>query len=147
MPTSTTLYKHVLLATDLSAHSDTVAKRASAIAKMTHAKLSIVHVLTHTAVAYAGEFSIPIDAEFEAALEAQAKKQMAKLGKKYQIAEDAQHLAQGSVKLAVTDLANEIHADLIVVGTHGHEGLNLLLGSQANAILHVAKCDVWVIKI
>lgn len=141
------LYKHILLATDLSQHSDYVAKRAAAIAASTGAKLSVIHVLAYSPIAYAGEFSIPIDAEFEATLEKQAKKQLEKLGKKYNIPAKLQHLAQGSVKLAVTDSAAEIKADLIVVGTHGHKGLDILLGSQANAILHAAKCDVWVIRI
>ncbi|HLB55737.1 MAG TPA: universal stress protein [Coxiellaceae bacterium] len=141
------LYKNILLATDLSEHSDKIAKRAAAIAKSLGAKLNIVHVAAHTPIAYAGEFSIPVDAEFECALEKQAKARLAKLGKKYNIAAKSQYLAQGSVKMAVTDLAKKIKADLIVVGTHGHEGFDLLLGSQANAILHAAKCDVWVIRI
>jgi universal stress protein A len=144
---TTQLYKHILLATDLSEHSNYVAKRAAAIAHSMHATLSIIHVLAHTPVAYAGEFSIPIDAEFEAILEKQAKMQLAKLGKKYDIAADQQFLTQGSVKLSVTETAAKIKADLIVVGTHGHTGLELLLGSQANGILHAAKCDVWVVHI
>lgn len=146
MPT-TQLYKHILLATDLSEHSNYVAKRAAVIAHTLHATLSIVHVLAHTPVAYAGEFSIPIDAEFEAILEKQAKIQLTKLGKKYNIPAKQQYLTQGSVKFAVTECASRIKADLIVVGTHGHTGLELLLGSQANGILHAAQCDVWVIHI
>jgi Universal stress protein UspA and related nucleotide-binding proteins len=47
----------------------------------------------------------------------------------------------------VIERDKKIKADLIIVGTHGHQGLNLLLGSQANAILHAATCDVWVIRI
>jgi len=141
------LYKHLLLATDLSDNSDYIAKRAASIAKMTQAKLSIVHVMVHTPIAYAGEFSVPIDVEFETAMRKQAAKQLAKLGKKYNIPKAKQHLLDGSVKLGVTDLAKKIRADLIVVGTHSHEGLNVLLGSQANAILHAAKCDVWVVHI
>jgi len=145
--TTTQLYKHILIATDLSEHSDYVAKRAASIAHTMRATLSVIHVLAHTPVAYAGEFSIPIDAEFEAILEKQASMQLAKLGKKYDIPADQQHLAQGSVKFSVTESAEKIKADLIVVGTHGHTGLELLLGSQANGILHAAKCDVWVIHI
>lgn len=147
MKKKSALYKHILLATDLSEQCDYVAKRAANIAQMTKAKLSVAHVVAHTPIAYAGEFSIPIDAEFEAVLEKQAKNQLAKLGKKYNIPTRSQHLLEGSVKLAVTDLAKKIKADLIIVGTHSHRGLDLLLGSQANGILHTAKCDVWVIRI
>nr|WP_244897027.1 universal stress protein [Candidatus Coxiella mudrowiae] len=31
---------------------------------------------------------------------------------------------------------------LFIVGTHGHHGIDKLLGSQANAILHAPKYDV-----
>ena len=149
MPTAKNkkIYKHVLFATDLSKQSNVVAKRAADIASNVGAKLSIVHVLSYSPVAYAGEFSIPIDAEFEHTLEKNAKKQLATQAKKYSLPIKSQYLMEGSVKLGVTDLAKKIKADLIVVGTHGHEGLNLLLGSQANAILHAAPCDVWVVRI
>lgn len=141
------LYKHVLLATDLSDNANAIAKRAADLAHAAGAKLSVMHVLSHAPVAYAGEFSIPIDAEFEATLEKEAKTQLAKLGKKYHISANDQHLAQGSVKSTVTEFADTHKVDLIVVGTHGREGISLLLGSQANAILHAAKCDVWVVHV
>jgi universal stress protein A len=147
MTNPTHLYKHILLATDLSDHSDYVAKRAAALAHTMHAKLTVMHVLAYTPIAYAGEFSIPIDAEFETMLEKQATQQLAKLAKKYDIPSEQQYLTQGSVKTAVTDHAVKIKADLIVVGTHGHTGIELLLGSQANGILHSAPCDVWVVHI
>ncbi|EKD76993.1 MAG: hypothetical protein ACD_42C00508G0003 [uncultured bacterium] len=142
-----TVYKHILIAADLSEHSDYIAKRALEIAKCVKAKLSIVHVMAHAITPYAGEFSIPIDAELEANLKKEAKKRLTKIGKKYHIAQNAQYLTEGSIKSAVTQLAKKIKADLIIVGTHGREGLELLIGSQANGILHAAQCDVWVIRI
>ncbi|OGT49925.1 MAG: hypothetical protein A3E82_07335 [Gammaproteobacteria bacterium RIFCSPHIGHO2_12_FULL_38_11] len=146
MATKKSVYRHILLATDLSKHSNFLAKRAAEIAKATGAKLSMIHVIAHAAIAYAGEFTIPIDMEFENALKKQASVQLTKFGKKYKIPTKALHIAEGSVKLAVTDYAKKIKADLIIVGTHNRSGFEVLLGSQANAILHAAACDVWVIK-
>lgn len=140
-------YKHVLLATDLSKNSHTVAKRAKQIAEESQAKLSIVHVLEHSPVAYGGEFSIPIEANLNQTLEANAREALAKLASKYDISDANIHLESGSVKLAVSEIAEKNKVDLIVVGTHGHQAMDFLLGSRANAILHVAKCDVLVIKI
>lgn len=140
-------YKNILFAADLSENCDYVAKHAAEIAKVMHAKLSMIHVLAYTPIAYAGEFSIPVDAELEQTMEKQAKAHLARLGKKYNVAKEDQHIAQGSVKLAVTELAEKLKTDLIIVGTHGHEGLGIILGSQANAILHAAKSDVWVVRI
>jgi len=141
------LYKNILVALDLTEHSNSIMKRAVQIASHAKSKLNIAHVLAHTPIPYAGEFSIPIDVEAENIIRKQATKRLAQLGKKYQIESDAQYLLEGSVKTEVTNLAKKIHADLIVVGTHGHTGIEALLGSEANAILHAAKCDVWVIRI
>lgn len=147
MATKKQLYKHILLATDLSEHSNFVAKRAAQLAAGSGAKISVVHVLGHTPMAYAGEFSIPIDVQFELELKKQAENQLAKLSKKHGILPKSQYVVLGSVKLAVSDLAKKIKADLIVVGTHSHQGFDILLGSQANSILHAAPCDTLVVRI
>jgi len=140
-------YNHILLATDLSDKSDYVAEQAKKMADKSSAKLSTIYVMEHSPAAYGGEFSIPIDANLEEILEKQARDTLAKLGKKYGIDAAHQHLANGSVKMAVAETAEEIKADLIIVGTHSHHGLDVLLGSRANAILHRAKCDVLVVRI
>ncbi len=139
-------YKNVLIATDLSENSQAVAARASEIATDCEANLSIVHVLEHSPVAYGGEFSIPIDPNLEQQLEANARDALANLGSEFQITPDNQYVLTGSVKTAVIDLAKELDADLIVVGSHGHHGIDILLGSRANAILHHADCDVLAIR-
>ncbi|MBA6354230.1 universal stress protein, partial [Colwellia sp. BRX9-1] len=38
------------------------------------------------------------------------------------------------------------NVDLIITGSHGVHGLQLLLGSTCNAILHGAKCDVLAVR-
>ena len=140
-------YQHILVAVDLSPVTEQVLARAQEIAKDSKSLLSMVHVMEHSPVAYGGEFSIPVDMNLEQSLEQDVRKEMQKLGQKYGIAPEHQYLESGSVKLAVTDLAQTLHTDLIVTGTHGHHGFDVLLGSRANAILHRAQCDVLVIRI
>lgn len=146
MAKSNKLYKNILVALDLTRHSDALLKQAARIAACTKATLAIAHVLAHTSIVYAGEFSVPIDVAAENMIRKKAKAQLAKFGKKYRIPEKSQFLKSGSIKTEITDLAKKIRADVIVVGTHSHSGIEALLGSQANAILHAAKCDVWVIR-
>lgn len=44
--------------------------------------------------------------------------------------------------------AQQLGADLIVVGSHGRRGFaRVLLGSTANAVLHGARCDVLTVRI
>jgi universal stress protein A len=140
-------YQHILVAVDLSPVTAQVLTQAQDIAKESKALISMVHVMEHSPVAYGGEFSIPVDVNLEQSLEHEVRSELQKLGEQYGIPNERQFLETGSVKLAVTDLAQELHVDLIVVGTHGHHGLDLLLGSRANAILHRAQCDVLVVRV
>lgn len=140
-------YQNILLSTDLSEHAELVAKQARELANDCNATLHVVHIMEHSPIAYGGEFSIPIDINLEQTLEKFAIESLQKLADKFEISPDNTHIKKGSVKLVVNELANNIKADLIVVGTHGHHGLDVLLGSRANAILHFAKCDVMIIRI
>ncbi|MCH9743833.1 MAG: universal stress protein [Gammaproteobacteria bacterium] len=139
-------YSNILAAVDLSPHSEITLQHATELAKNNQAQLNIVHVIEHSPTAYGGDFSIPIDANLEETIEHQASITIGKLAEKYGITPDRQHLESGSVKLAINKLAKKLHVDLIIVGSHNHRGLDVLLGSRANAILHLAKCDVWVVK-
>ena len=54
---------------------------------------------------------------------------------------------EGHAAQAVADLASEIGADLIVIGTHGRTGIaHMLLGSVAEQILRTAPCSVLTIR-
>jgi nucleotide-binding universal stress UspA family protein len=49
--------------------------------------------------------------------------------------------------LAIVDFAKEIHADLIVIGTHGRTGVSrLLMGSVAEHVVRTAPCPVLVVR-
>ncbi|MGH7202610.1 MAG: universal stress protein [Planctomycetaceae bacterium] len=53
----------------------------------------------------------------------------------------------GDPGVKITEHARELHADLIVIASHGHHGLKrLLLGSVAERILRHAHCPVLVLR-
>ena len=140
-------YHHILLTTDLSEGADKIADRAKEIAKAANAALSVVHVVEHTPIVYGGgEFSIPLDINLEEALKNQARQALARLGNRIAVPQENQYVETGSVKVAVTTLAKKMHVDLILVGTHARHGIEKILGSTANAILHAAKCDVLTVR-
>jgi universal stress protein A len=140
-------YKHILLTTDLSQDTVKLSERARNIAKCSNAKLSLVHVLEYTPVVYgSGEFSIPLDVNIEETLHKRAAEALANLGQQIGVAAADQYVEIGSIKRAVANLAEKINADLIIVGTHGRHGVEILLGATANAILHQAKCDVLAVR-
>lgn len=62
------------------------------------------------------------------------------------------HLATGRVvtgdpRDVLVQAAQDEHADLLIVGSHGRSGLaKMLLGSVANHVVAHAPCSVWVVK-
>ena len=57
------------------------------------------------------------------------------------------HLRIGNPAREIVQLASDLSADLIVVGTHGRTGMmKLLLGSVARNVLSRASCPVLVVK-
>lgn len=54
----------------------------------------------------------------------------------------------GRPALEIRAYAEEIGADLVVMGSHGRHGLSgLMLGSTANGVLHGCPCDVLTVRI
>jgi nucleotide-binding universal stress UspA family protein len=57
------------------------------------------------------------------------------------------HIAYGRPWREIVQAATNVHADLIVVGTHGRSGVaRLLLGSQAEMVVQKASCPVLVVR-
>lgn len=142
-----TEYNHILLAVELETDCDDFPiQRALALSKEFNAKLSLIHAVEHMS-SYGAAYGIAAGADIEEMLLENAKEAMSKLGQKFGVPESQQIIKIGPAKLVILEQAEEMKADLIIVGSHGRHGVRLLLGSTANAILHGAKCDVLAIRI
>lgn len=57
------------------------------------------------------------------------------------------HIRVGPPAQEIAQLALDLDADLVVVGTHGRRGVRrLLLGSVAEAVLRMTHCPVYVVR-
>lgn len=56
------------------------------------------------------------------------------------------HTRLGQPGDVVCDIAKEIGADLVVIGSHGYGAVERLLGTTASKIVHRAPCSVLVIR-
>jgi nucleotide-binding universal stress UspA family protein len=57
-------------------------------------------------------------------------------------------LMEGSPHLEILKRAEEMNANLIVMGTHGHGGIaHAVLGSVTERVLHRARCPVLVVPV
>jgi universal stress protein A len=139
-------YKKILIAIDLSEESLRVVKRGCAMAAEKAAEVHLIHVIEPLSFAYGGD--IPMDfSGIQEEISEQARTQLAQVGSDYSVDADKQHTVFGRPEVEIHQTAEELGADLIVVGSHGRYGLALLMGSTANGVLHGASCDVLAVRV
>lgn len=141
------IYQHMLLAVDFAPDSEQVATRAHAMAQSHQARLSLVHVVEYVPMDLGSELVLPQEVELDQELCAAAEQRLAELGLRLAVSEADQHVLQGSTRGEILQLAKDCAVDLIIIGSHGRHGIQRLLGSTANAVLHGAPCDVLAVRI
>jgi len=142
-------YRHILLATDFSPHAELAGRRALEMVEKYDAKFSIVHVLDNM-ILYDG-FIEPVvidQVSLYQELETSSRQLLDKLVDRMGVQDRAEvHLLGGSPKDELLRFAGEHEVDLIVLGSHGHRGLDRLLGSVAAGIVKRADCDVLTVHL
>ena len=140
-------YSHILLAVDFSRNTDAVTEKALTMRKALNARLSLVHIVEFAQFDFSSELTMPQELEMDQQLLEMADKRLQDLSAKYGIPDSDRFISQGNTKREILRIAEEQGVDLIVIGSHGREGIQLLLGSTANAVLHGAPCDVLAVRI
>ena len=140
-------YQHILAAMDFSPESDKVVQRASESAAMHGASLTLLHVVEPIYSGFVDEGYISIDMNLEQDLIANAKRRLQETAQQFGLTDSNLLVEAGSPKHTVVSIAQELGVDLIIAGSHGRHGLQLLLGSTANGILHLAQCDVLAVRV
>jgi nucleotide-binding universal stress UspA family protein len=140
----------IVVGIDLSVPSEHALDRAAALAQLNGAALVMVNAQADDApiedvdnevLKQIGEVSAAVRAE-EAKRLAEKLQQLTARGVNVELVRRT-----GPPGEVVAEVATERGADLIVIGTHGHTGLQrFLLGSVATAVLRHAPCDVLVCR-
>ena len=139
----------ILVAVDFSEYADSVLDVAVEFAKQLSAELHLVHAFD-VRIPLVTPYEVAIPTAFiEEAREAAASKLAALIRK---VADDGitatSHLSEVPAASAIVDLAEELGADLIIMGTRGHTGLkHVLLGSVAERTLRHAPCSVLTLSL
>lgn len=143
--------KNILVAVDFSDVSERVLAKAGELAKATGAKLWVLHAVTDTSfISGAGEVPIPWTVSDEE-LPKHFPSEDGRLKEMVASAQDRGIEAQallvsGPAVDRVIALAEEIHADMIVLGSHGHTALyKLIVGTISEGVLRRAHCPVLVV--
>jgi nucleotide-binding universal stress UspA family protein len=137
--------RQVLYTTDFSPASRRAYDTAIALAKLGHARITILFVLAPVLLV-PGQY---VDAETMVALENRARElsrqQLAVLATRARKAgvRVSVLLREGVPSDQIVRAARSMKADLIVMGTHGRRGLpKLFLGSVAERVVAAAPCPV-----
>jgi nucleotide-binding universal stress UspA family protein len=135
----------VLVGIDFLALSKEVLAYAAELAVSAGSELHVVHVLADDDVAAVqGERAIGV---VNLAADARGKLENLAADLPAMVARIFLHLAAGKAEVEIAQLASDIGADLIIVGTRGRTGFDRFLeGSVAASLLSVAPCPVLVYR-
>ncbi len=141
------MYENILVAIDLSNDTQTVIDKAISLTGGDKAKLSLVHVVEPVAAAYSMDiYAFNVNELQQEAIKF-AEQRVTELSEKLGLSANKAHTILGSPGAEIRNLAKEIQADAIVIGSHGHSGWKILLGSTAIKVLHGATCDVLTVHV
>ncbi len=140
------MYNTLICAIDLSDESEAVVAKAITLAQQDGERIHLVHACEHPITGY-GETTGRNHRVTEVQIRQDAFPALKQIAEQHQIPLDHIHIPFGKPADTIHTLCDELNADLIVVGSHGHSGLRLLLGSTANSVIHGADCDVLTVRI
>lgn len=138
-------YKNIIIALELNEKNDyIIVERAKSVCG--NANYYLVHAIEYLG-SFGSAYGISAGFDVEEILAKEAANAMKTASQKFAIPESNCIVKIGPAKFVVLEEAKDLKADLLVCGSHGRNGLRLLLGSTANAILHGAHCDVLAVRV
>ena len=149
IPEEAVPFREVLVAVDSTEEGQEVLGRAVEVAAPSGARVSVISVIRPLEHSYAG---VDIAAYGDSAVrfaheaEQQVLDQVDALADRFGVTGE-RLVRRGHPAEEIHAAADELSADLVVVGTHGRHGFALLLGSTANAVLHGAKSDILAVRV
>jgi nucleotide-binding universal stress UspA family protein len=133
----------VLHPTDFSEASQPAFELACALARDYKARLVLLHATPPTRVYAPDGIAMPFPPEEEY----DARVRLARLRPADPIVEVEHYVVEGDPADEIMKAAARLHADVIVLGTHGNTGLTrLLVGSVAEHVMRKAPCPVLTVR-
>lgn len=145
-----TTYKKILLAVDFHSDNREIVDKAAALVEDNKAELLLIHVNEPLAVAYTADGMATWGDELvslETSIRKDSQEKMVELAGRLKVGSENSFLREGKPASEIRAVAKDKSVDLIVLGTHGQHGLQLILGSTANSVLHGAPCDVLAVRV
>lgn len=141
--------KNILVPIDFSDYSKNALRYAVQFAQQFKAKMFLVYVvepMIYPADFSMGQVAIPsMDSDLHSRAEEELKNLAASFINK--VVESETIIKTGKPFVEIIEIAKEIDADLIIMATHGHTGVeHLLFGSTAEKVVRKAPCPVLTLR-
>jgi len=140
--------RHILVPLDFSDYADEVLEWAIHLAQEHSSAITLLHAY-HPPVEFQQLEGAYLPPDFWSNVKTEAEQSLAEYADRARAAGLSCDLSvrEGYPATVIEDAADEIGADLIVIGTRGHTGLkHLLLGSIAERVVQKAPCPVLAVK-
>lgn len=135
----------ILVPTDFSYAADRALHYAVQLARRQRARVALLHVVAPAAIPNVFLTSIRTDLPQLAELSGE---HLARLARRMGIRPKRAAVKTGHAAEEIIRFADEIGADLIVIGARGHSKLDrLLLGTTAERVVRHARCPVLVVPL
>jgi nucleotide-binding universal stress UspA family protein len=142
-------FRRILHASDFSPASRRAFDMAVRLARANGAALTLLHVLEPAVPWVEVDYASPRAYRLVTSARTAAAKRLDALVRKAKVSgvRSTGHLVDGDPRDAIPRAARRMHADLVVVGTHGRTGLDkLLVGSVAERAVATAPCPVLTVR-
>jgi nucleotide-binding universal stress UspA family protein len=140
----------ILLATDGSEEAQLATLRAVDLAQSTDSELHVVHVGVVPLFLESYPGTLGYYGKLYEEIEEESRERLRELSWRVKVAGGTvagSHLRMGEVDLEIVALAEELRADLIVMGCRGHRGIRRAIeGSISDGVIRHAPCPVLVVR-
>jgi len=139
-------YQKLLVVLDLSDDSERVVIAARDLAAFSKAGIVALHVVEFVPVEPMGESLMPA-VHIENELIKRSHEKLNELATRLGLGLATLRVEAGNTKAEILRVAEEEHADLIVLGSRERHGLAILINFTEDTILHAAHCDVLAVRL
>lgn len=147
-----TTYKHLLVPVDESPMSYAAAEQALSLAKDLNCPVTIMSVIAVDPFVGVDFYKVaPAITDYFMQAEQNAQNRLAEIQKSFSregISVDTKIIRGVAASEGIVQIANEIGADLIIMGSHGRTGVKkMMLGSVAQNVLTQSPVPVLIVKV
>ena len=143
-----TRFRKILVPVDFSDHSSAAIDTATEIAKMFGAKIDLLHCY-RLDPADVSPYGVAASASYDSRVRDRAARRLKESEEKLAVEgiETETSLSSAFPSEAITKMAQEVGADLIVMGTHGRGAIaHVLLGSTTEKVVRKSPCAVMTVR-